>query len=82
MLHCVFDHSQALLAKAREVDASIVYLSNPNNPMGSINPAGVVQSLIDSLPSGCLLCLDEAYIEFAPAGVAPPIDPNDPKVIR
>lgn len=74
----------ALLKKAQEVDASIVYLSNPDNPMGSVNPAAAVQSLIDSLPPGCLLCLDEAYIEFAPAdgSVAPPINPSDPNVIR
>ena len=52
--------------------------------MGSVNPAAAVQSLIDNLPPGCLLCLDEAYIEFAPAdgSVAPPIEPSDPNVIR
>lgn len=79
-----FEDPQALLAKAREVDASIVYLSNPDNPMGSVNPAAAVQSLINNLPSGCLLCLDEAYVEFAPVdgSISPPINPNNPDVIR
>ncbi|MEM7269436.1 MAG: aminotransferase class I/II-fold pyridoxal phosphate-dependent enzyme, partial [Pseudomonadota bacterium] len=29
-----------------------------------------------------LLCLDEAYVEFAPEGTAPPIDVSNPRVIR
>ena len=80
------DHEDpdALLAKAREVDASLVYISNPDNPMGTVCEAAAIQSLIDNLPAGCLLCLDEAYVEFAPmdGSVSPPINSNDPNVIR
>jgi histidinol-phosphate/aromatic aminotransferase/cobyric acid decarboxylase-like protein len=81
----------ALLAKAKEVDASLIYFSNPDNPMGSVNPASRVQSLIDNVPTGSLLCLDEAYVEFAPiaadgggggSSVAPPIDVSNVNVIR
>ncbi|MEM7745000.1 MAG: pyridoxal phosphate-dependent aminotransferase [Pseudomonadota bacterium] len=60
----------------------LVYLSNPDNPMGSWHSAEDVQSLIDAMPDGTLLCLDEAYIEFAPEGTAPTWDPEDRRVIR
>jgi len=41
-----------------------------------------VQGMIDALPAGVTLCLDEAYIEFAPEGSAPAIDVDHPRVIR
>ena len=60
---------QALLAKASECNARIIYFSNPDNPMGTSHTAETVQQLIDDLPQGSLLALDEAYAEFAPAGL-------------
>lgn len=72
----------ALMARAAEVDAKIVYLSNPDNPMGSWYPAARIEAALDQLPEGTVLALDEAYIEFAPEGTAPLIDPEDPRVIR
>lgn len=78
------DHEDidALMAKAAEVDAKIVYLSNPDNPMGSWHSGAKIEKALDALPDGTLLLLDEAYIEFAPAGTAPEIDADDPRVIR
>ena len=73
---------EALLAKANEVDAALIYFANPDNPMGSWHRAETVQALIDHLPDQAVLCLDEAYIEFAPEGTAPPIDVNHPRIIR
>lgn len=72
----------ALLAKAAEVDAKIVYFSNPDNPMGTWHDAGVVSDMIARVPDGTLLVLDEAYVEFAPEGVAPPLDVTNPNVLR
>ncbi|MFO8125188.1 pyridoxal phosphate-dependent aminotransferase [Yoonia sp.] len=72
----------ALLAKAATVGAKLIYISNPDNPMGSWHNAEVMQEMIDRLPPGCLLVLDEAYIDLAPDGTAPPIDPDAPNVIR
>ena len=71
-----------LLAKAAGVDAKLVYLANPDNPMATVHSAAVVQGMIDALPAGVTLCLDEAYIEFAPEGSAPAIDVDHPRVIR
>ncbi|MBN9885846.1 pyridoxal phosphate-dependent aminotransferase [Salipiger abyssi] len=72
----------ALFAKAAEVDAKIVYLANPDNPMGSWHDGAAIEAALDTLPDGTVLALDEAYIEFAPEGTAPRIDPEDPRVIR
>lgn len=72
----------ALLAAAVRENAPLVYHSNPNNPMGSWWPAETVARLIARMPENTLLCLDEAYVEFAPDGVAPPIDVSDPRVLR
>lgn len=72
----------ALIAKAAEVSAKLIYLANPDNPMGSWHEAAPIQQMIDTVPDGSLLVLDEAYIELAPEGTAPAIDPADPRVIR
>ena len=78
------DHEDldALAAAAAEHRPKLVYLSNPDNPMGTWHSAGKVQALIEAMPEGTLLCLDEAYIEFAPEGTAPAWDPEDRRVIR
>ncbi|NDV51080.1 pyridoxal phosphate-dependent aminotransferase [Salipiger sp. PrR003] len=72
----------ALLAKAAEVDAKLVYFANPDNPMGSWKPGAEIAAQLGTVPEGTLLVLDEAYVEFAPEGTAPEIDIEDPRVIR
>lgn len=72
----------SLWAKAREVDAALVYLANPDNPMGSWHTGASLTQWIAQRPAGSLLVLDEAYIELAPSDTAPPIDVSDPGVIR
>ncbi|WP_289042624.1 pyridoxal phosphate-dependent aminotransferase [uncultured Aliiroseovarius sp.] len=78
------DHEDpvALIDKATEVGAKLVYIANPDNPMGTWHDADTVQRMIGAVPDGCLLVLDEAYIDFAPEGTAPPFDTDDPRVIR
>jgi histidinol-phosphate aminotransferase len=41
-----------------------------------------MQEMINALPAGAILALDEAYIEAAPDGVAPPIDVSAKNVLR
>jgi histidinol-phosphate aminotransferase len=77
-----YEDPEALLARAVEVGAKLIYLANPDNPMGSQLDAAVIESMITRLPDGCLLVLDEAYIELAPAGTAPAVEADDPRVIR
>ena len=61
---------EALLAAAHTHKARLIYLSNPDNPMGSHHPGTVVMDMRDGLPDGCLLVLDEAYVDLAPDGTA------------
>ncbi len=72
----------ALLAATLETGASLVFLANPDNPMGSWLPAERVSALIAGLPGDCVLCLDEAYSDFAPPEAIPPLDLDEPRVIR
>lgn len=78
------DHEdpERLIARARAVGARLVYLANPDNPMGSWHSAETVARMVDNVPDGCLLVLDEAYIDLAPPGTAPALDPADRRVIR
>jgi histidinol-phosphate aminotransferase len=72
------DHEdpQALIAKAAEVDAKLVYFANPDNPMGSWHDAATVQAMIDALPEGTVLALDEAYCRHRPRGRDPASRPE------
>ncbi len=78
------DHEDpdALIAHAAKVGAKLVYLANPDNPMGTWHKGETIMRALDKLPEGCLLLLDEAYVEFAPHGTAAQIAPDDPRVIR
>ncbi|OQP85078.1 histidinol-phosphate aminotransferase [Rhizobium rhizosphaerae] len=62
-----------LLDAARRETAPLVYLANPDNPMGSWWPAEAVAAFAEALPETTLLVLDEAYGETAPAGTLPDI---------
>lgn len=53
-----------LIARAHESNAALVYLANPDNPTGRFVEAAVLRQLLDGLPRGCMLLLDEAYVEF------------------
>jgi len=76
------EDTAGLLSKTANTGARLVYLSNPDNPMGTSLPASAVQAMIDNIPEGCILLLDEAYMEFAKPGLAPTIDTGNRQVIR
>lgn len=72
----------ALLARAAETGAALIYLANPDNPMGTWWTGAEIEAALDAVPEGALLLLDEAYVEFAPEDAVPQIDPEDPRVLR
>ena len=78
------DHEdpEALLALAHAIRPKLVYIANPDNPMGSHHPGKVIADMVARLPPGTLLVLDEAYIDLAPEGTAARIDADDDRVIR
>lgn len=77
-----YEDPAALVAKAAEVGAKLIYLANPDNPMGTVHDGATIQAAIEAVPNGAVLLLDEAYVEFAPKGIATPFDTSDPRVIR
>jgi len=78
------DHEDpaALFEKARAVGAKLVYLANPDNPMGSALKGADIVAAMEGLPADTLLVLDEAYIEFAPQETHLALPFDDPRVIR
>jgi len=60
------------MARAVRSDTKIIFLANPNNPTGTFTPWSEVLVLLDALPPGVLLVVDEAYGEYLPADLASP----------
>ncbi|WMT89106.1 pyridoxal phosphate-dependent aminotransferase [Pelagibacterium sp. H642] len=71
-----------LLEATRAAPTKIVYLANPDNPMGTWWPAEEIEHFIDAVPPETLIVLDEAYGETAPAGTLPAIDVARPNLLR
>ncbi|MEM9106650.1 MAG: aminotransferase class I/II-fold pyridoxal phosphate-dependent enzyme, partial [Pseudomonadota bacterium] len=63
-----------LLAAVQQENAPLVYLANPDNPMGSWHGASEITAFARALPEDVMLVLDEAYGETAPADAIPAID--------
>jgi histidinol-phosphate aminotransferase len=55
------DAARTLVA---EHHPTIVFVCSPNNPTGTVDPAGTVEALLDATDG--LVVVDEAYGEFAP----------------
>lgn len=72
----------ALIDSARRENAKILYVANPDNPMGSWWSADEISKVISDLPPQTLFLLDEAYGDTAPVGTLPPIDVSNPQVLR
>lgn len=72
----------ALLEAAHTHRPPLVYLSNPDNPMGTWHKASDILAFAAELPAKTWLILDEAYAEFAPATAIPAVDPATYRIIR
>jgi histidinol-phosphate aminotransferase len=55
----------AAIAAAVDQHTRIIYISNPNNPTGSLVPAQELDRFLDQLPEHVIVILDEAYYDFA-----------------
>lgn len=71
------NHSQPLGHGLDELKAMIgtrtrlVFVANPNNPTGTWLPPTQLRAFIADLPEHVLVVVDEAYLEYMPAGVRP-----------
>jgi histidinol-phosphate aminotransferase len=54
----------ALVAAAREHDARLVWLCDPNNPTGSVLTRDEWDRLLAGVPNRCAIVVDEAYVEY------------------
>jgi histidinol-phosphate aminotransferase len=52
------------VAKKRQNEIGFVYVVNPNNPTGIIVKKDEIQQLVDNLPAGMPILLDEAYHHY------------------
>ncbi len=54
----------ALAAAARENEARLVWLCDPNNPTGALVTAEEWERLLAGIPERCAIVVDEAYVEY------------------
>jgi histidinol-phosphate aminotransferase len=52
------------IAETVDVNTRLVYLSNPNNPAGTILGASAIDRFLDQLPPHVITVLDEAYYDY------------------
>ncbi len=50
-----------------DANAGLIYICNPNNPTGTLTSDADLDWLVDHLPAGSVLLLDEAYTHIAGA---------------
>ena len=62
---CENGYDLAALSAAIDDNTRIVFISNPNNPTGTLLPADEMDRFVQKLPNHVLLVLDEAYGDFA-----------------
>lgn len=72
----------ALMTAVRRFQAPVLYVSNPDNPMGSWWTARDLAEFVSALPDGVLLLLDEAYCDTAPSEADLAVDVSNAQVLR
>ncbi len=77
-----YEDLEQLLEELKRTKSSLVYLANPDNPMGTFHHSTAIEDMVSNLPNNAILCLDEAYSEFVPKRDLPKIHPDNPNVVR
>ncbi|MFL6161880.1 MAG: histidinol-phosphate transaminase [Jatrophihabitantaceae bacterium] len=57
-------HDLTAMAEAISDRTRLIFVCNPNNPTGTVVPAGELTGFLDRVPPDILVVLDEAYREF------------------
>jgi histidinol-phosphate/aromatic aminotransferase/cobyric acid decarboxylase-like protein len=66
---------------AADPSAGLIYISNPNNPSGTLTPAEDIAWLVKNKPAGCILMIDEAYTHISGAPFSTEFVARDEDVI-
>ncbi len=78
-------HDLHAISSAVTSSTRLIFLDNPNNPMGTVIARGDFDRFLDDLPGHLLVVLDEAYGEFVRPGTDTPrgVDyiHTDPRVV-
>ena len=81
-MNAVREDVPRLIETAKATGSRLIYVSNPNSPMGTWWSASEIKDFIGALPPETMLVLDEAYCDTAPVPTAPLVDVSNPQVIR
>lgn len=73
---------EAMLEAAIRERPKLVYLANPDNPMGTWHSGAKIAAFAAELPPETMLILDEAYGDVALPEMLPVIDVDTPNVLR
>jgi histidinol-phosphate aminotransferase len=57
-------HDLDAMAAAITPATRLIFVCVPNNPTGTVNPAGDLTSFLNAVPGDCLVVLDEAYVQY------------------
>ncbi len=69
-LNRTFAHDVEAMLSHADASTGLVYVCNPNNPTGSLTPRKDIESLIERLPAGSEVLIDEAYHDYViPTGM-------------
>jgi histidinol-phosphate aminotransferase len=74
----------AALADAVTPATKLVFIATPNNPTGVATTTAELRGLLNRIPTGTIVCIDEAYREFLDPGFGDPVAelvPEFPNVI-
>ena len=71
-----------LLDLVRRSRAKLLYLANPDNPTGTHAGVEEIRALRAGLPEGCVLLLDEAYVDLADPSDVLPMGEISPNLVR
>jgi histidinol-phosphate aminotransferase len=58
-------HDLEAMAEAADARTRLLFVANPNNPPGTWNTRAQFEALLDRVPEGVLVVVDEAYFEYA-----------------
>ncbi|MFZ5775125.1 MAG: histidinol-phosphate transaminase [Thermodesulfobacteriota bacterium] len=64
---CGMDHDLAGIASAITAQTRLIFLDNPNNPTGTVFTRQAFAALLERVPDGVIVALDEAYVDFVEA---------------
>lgn len=59
-----YRHDLSAMADAVTGQTKMVFISNPNNPTGTMNSRGEFERFMERVPEGVLVVVDEAYYEY------------------